>query len=29
VSSTRRTLHGFEFDALTPDLTGQTKVQVG
>jgi hypothetical protein len=29
VSSTRRTLHGFEFDALTLDLTGQTRVQVG
>ena len=29
VSSTRRTLHGFEFDALTLDLTGQIRVQVG
>ena len=27
--STRRNLHGFEFDALTLDLAGQTKVQVG
>jgi hypothetical protein len=29
VPSTRRNLHGFEFDALTLDLTGQTRVQVG
>jgi hypothetical protein len=29
VPSTRQNLHGFEFDALTLDLTGHTKVQVG
>jgi hypothetical protein len=29
VTSTGRNLHGFEFDALTLDLTGQTKVRVG
>ncbi len=29
VLSTRRNLHGFEFDALNLDLAGQTKVQVG
>jgi hypothetical protein len=29
VSSTHRTLHGFEFDALTLDLAGHTRVQVG
>jgi hypothetical protein len=29
VPSTRRNLHGFDFDALTLDLAGQTKVQVG
>jgi hypothetical protein len=29
VPGSRRNLHGFEFDALTLDLTGQTKVQVG
>jgi hypothetical protein len=29
VTSTRRNLHGFEFDALSLDLAGQTKVQVG
>ena len=29
VPSTPRNLHGFEFDALTLDLAGQTKVQVG
>jgi hypothetical protein len=29
VSSTLRNLHGFDFDALTLDLSGQTKVRVG
>ncbi len=29
VPSTRRNLHGFDFDALTLDLTGRTNVQVG
>jgi hypothetical protein len=29
VASTRRNLHGFEFDALTLELAGRTKVQVG
>ena len=29
VTSTRRNLHGFEFDALALDLAGQTRVQVG
>jgi hypothetical protein len=28
VPSTRQNLHGFEFDALTLDLTSQTRVQV-
>jgi len=28
-SGTRRNLHGFDFDALTLDLAGQTKVRVG
>ena len=28
VPSTRRNLHGFEFDALTLDLTGRTTVRV-
>ena len=29
VPSTRRNLHGFEFDTLTLDLAGRTQVQVG
>jgi hypothetical protein len=29
VPGTRRNLHGFDFDALTLDLTSQTRVQVG
>ena len=29
VSSTRQNLHGFDFDALTLDIAGQTRLQVG